>query len=229
MLNRLVRESTSGQTAHMSLREPSLSKAWLALSGLAAALVLAACASRPTAPTQPTFDSLDPQRFAGRWYVIAHIPYFAERGRVGAYVEYVAREDGRFDDYYVSRKGSFDAPERRQRGLAWIPDPAHPGRWRVRFYWPFTADFYVLYVDEAYEHALLGHPSRDLAWIYARTPRIDEARYAELLGRLADLGYDATRLVRVPQFPDQLSSGPPRPEAVHQASRRAASKVAPAG
>ena len=32
--------------------------------------------------------AVDLQRFMGRWYVIANIPYFAESGYVGSYVEY---------------------------------------------------------------------------------------------------------------------------------------------
>lgn len=166
------------------------------------AALLAGCAT--TGAPQPTAPDLDTERFTGRWYVIANIPYFAERGRVGSYVEYHPRDDGRFDDLYFSRKGDFEAPLKQQSGVAWIPDPAEPGRWKVRFFWPFTADFLILYVDKAYQQALIGHPSRDLAWVYSRTPDMDDAAYAALLARLSGLGYDTTQLKRIPQQPEQI-------------------------
>lgn len=164
---------------------------------------LSACASAPKTP-QPTFDAVEIDRFLGRWYVIANIPYFAERGRVGSFVEYHRRPDGRFDDLFFSRKGDFDAPIKQQSGVAWIPDPDQGGRWKVRFFWPFTADFLLLYADEDYQTALIGHPSRDLAWVYSRSPEMSDADYAALLARLSLLGYDITRLQRVPQHAEDL-------------------------
>ena len=175
---------------------------WLPLPLLLVILLGSGCASRG-AP-QPTFDQVDVERFLGRWYVMANIPYFAERGKVGTFVEYRARDDGRFDDLFYARDETFDAPIKRQEGVAWIPDPAQPGRWKVRFIWPFTADFLLLYVDDDYETALIGHPSRDLAWVYSRTPRMDDATYRKLLERLAGFGYDTGQLQRVPQKPEDL-------------------------
>lgn len=168
------------------------------------ALLLAACAGTPEPPPLKRPDRIALEDFAGTWYVIANIPYFAERGRVASRVEYRPRADGRFDDLYFSRKGGFDAPERVLRGLAWPLDPPAHTRWRSRFYWPFTFDFEVLHLDPARGQLLLGHPSRDYAWVMARSPRIAEEDYRELLSRLAAQGYDASRLRRVPQRPEDL-------------------------
>lgn len=167
--------------------------------------VLAACAARSSGPPPLVRPERVPvEDFVGTWYVIANIPYFAERGRVASRVEYRPRPDGRFDDLYYSRKGRFDAPERLLRGLAWPLDPPANTRWRSRFYWPFTFDFDVLLLDRERGLLLLGHPSRDYAWIMARENDIAEADYHRLLSELAAQGYDPARLKRVPQRPDQL-------------------------
>jgi apolipoprotein D and lipocalin family protein len=181
------------------------------LSTLLLALLLGACAATPNpnpraAEPQRPMNSVDLDRYLGRWYVIANIPYFAERGRVGAYAEYSRREDGRFNDWYFARKGNFSAPIEKTAGLAWVPDPAEPARWKVRFYWPFTADYLILHVDPDYRYAVIGHPTREYAWIFAREPRIPAQRYEELLAVLDAQGYDRSRLLRVPQFPDQLGA-----------------------
>lgn len=147
---------------------------------------------------------VDLARYMGRWYVIANIPHSAETGKVGAYAEYRLREDGRIDDFYGARGGSFDEEIELSEGLAWLPDPASSARWKVRFTWPFTRDYLILYVSDDYRYALAGHPSRDYAWIFAREPNIPEWTYAGLLARLAVQHYDVSRLRRVPQTKEQI-------------------------
>lgn len=182
-------------------RLPARSRALVALSLLACVLV-AGCASSGPPLQRPAAVDLD--RFDGEWYVIANIPYFAERGNVDARVQYLPRDDGRFDDIYIYRDGSFDAPEERREGIAWIRDPGRNTQWTSRFVWPFTFDFDVLHVDAQYAHMLLGHPSRDYAWVMAREPSVDDATWRELMARLEAQGFDPGRLERVPQ-----RAGPP--------------------
>jgi apolipoprotein D and lipocalin family protein len=176
------------------------------LAVLLPALLLAGCATTTPRHLPPLSapDAVDTGEMAGRWYVIANIPYFAERGRVAGRVEYRPRPDGRFDDLYTARRGGFDAPERTLAGLAWPLDPPANTRWRSRFYWPFTFDFQVLHLDAGAGHLLLAHPSRDYAWVMAREPRIAGGDYAALLARFAAEGYDVSRLLKVPQFPEQV-------------------------
>jgi apolipoprotein D and lipocalin family protein len=136
--------------------------------------------------------------------VIANIPYSAENGKVGSYVEYLKRDDGRMDDLYFFRKKNFERKVQRWEGVAWIPDPAQPTRWKAQFVWPLTFDYFILDVAPDYSWAMVGHPGRDLAWIFARTPSMDDALYQSLLQKFSALEYDATRLERVAQFPQDL-------------------------
>lgn len=167
-----------------------------------AALLLAGCASAPSTPafTQP-LPKVDLDRYAGDWYVIANIPYFAERDKVAARVTYRRREDGRIDDLYFFRK-RFDGPEKQWTGFGEVVDADTNARWRVQFVWPFWVDYVIHEVGPGYEWALVGHPSRDYAWIFAREPRMDDAQYADLRARFAAWGYDAQRIQRIPQFPE---------------------------
>lgn len=168
-------------------------------------LVLAGCSieAQNLPPLQPA-GKVDLARYMGRWYVIANIPYFAERGKVGAYAEYRPRDDGRIDDLYYARDGSFEKELELTEGIGWVVDKNSNARWKVRFFWPFTADYLILYVSDDYRYALIGHPSRKYAWIFAREPEIPEWTYAGLLARLADQHYDVTLLRKVPQTPGQI-------------------------
>jgi apolipoprotein D and lipocalin family protein len=57
----------------------------------------------------------------------------------------------------------------------------------------------VIDLASDYRHTVIGHPSRDLIWIMARKPSMDEGDYRDILARVASQGYDTNRIVRVPQ------------------------------
>ena len=135
-------------------------------------LLCIACA--PTTTKRENLAPLDVQakvdleKFMGRWYVIANIPYRAEAGKVGGYVEYRPRPDGRMDDLYFFRKKDFDSPLKQWSGVAWVVDKNTNARWLAQFIWPFSFDYLILETAPDYSWALVGHPSRDLAWVFAR-------------------------------------------------------------
>lgn len=175
--------------------------------------LLTACASTPRNPNPlaaaPVLAaaSVDLDRYiAGRWYVIANIPYFAERGDIASYVEYSRRPDGQLNDWYYFRDGSFNLPHQKKEGIARVLPDSNNARWEVQFQWPVWSDYVVLYVDADYQYAVIGHPSKDYGWIFSREARMTDDRYAELLGVLEANGYDTRRLLKIPQVADQLGA-----------------------
>ncbi|PIQ38758.1 MAG: lipocalin [Lysobacterales bacterium CG17_big_fil_post_rev_8_21_14_2_50_64_11] len=170
-------------------------------------LLLSGCAAT-AARDQPPLTStavIDLPRFMGAWHVIAHIPYWPERGKVASRDEYRLRADGRIDNDFVFRT-SFAAPERRWHGTSRVLPGSNGAHWQVQFIWPFKADLLVLEVDPDYRWALLGHPQRKYAWIFAREPRMDDATLDALRERFSRYGYAPTQLLRVPQFADQVDT-----------------------
>ena len=177
---------------------------WRALTTTAAVLVLSGCALLAPKEPLPTVESVDLDRYMGQWYVIANIPYFGERGNVAGRAIYRQRDDGRMDDIYIYKKGDFDAPDERLEGVAWVVDDNTRAEWKVRFYWPLSFGYYIVGFDDDYQWSMVGHPTRNYAWIMAREPTMDEALYARLLARFEALGYDASELQKVPQLPEQV-------------------------
>ncbi|NEZ02847.1 lipocalin family protein [Wenzhouxiangella sp. XN201] len=155
-------------------------------------------------PPLETVERVDLERYMGQWYVIANIPYFGERGNVAGRAIYRLREDGRIDDIYRYRDGSFDAPEEEMKGVAWVVDEETNAQWKVQFYWPIRFGYYIIGLDEAYEWAVVGHPSREYAWIMAREPELSNARYQALLDLLEASGFEASQLQKVAQRPAQV-------------------------
>jgi apolipoprotein D and lipocalin family protein len=77
-------------------------------------------------------------------------------------------------------------------------------QWKIAFFGGLLrADYLVLEVAPDYSWALIGQPSRKLAWVFAREARMDDATLAALLAKFPAYGYDPARLERVPQFANQ--------------------------
>jgi apolipoprotein D and lipocalin family protein len=166
---------------------------------------LAGCVTIPrspdTAPTQLAAN-VDLDRYMGKWYIIANIPYFAEKGKVASYFD-IRNEKGTLVDIYAGQDTFYSAP-----GTFTMKDYVVPNTgnavWRETPLWPVYFSYLVVYVDPDYKTALVGYPGHELAWVMSREPRMDDATYKSLLDRLTAAGYDANALRKVPQFPGQL-------------------------
>ena len=183
------------------------------LAALVAGTFAVGCASTQPVSTKPmktppgtlrTVTHVDLKRFMGDWRVIANIPYFAEKGCIDSIETYAARSDGRIDNIFTYRKGSFDAKQSQVRAIAWVHNKESNAEWRIRFFHLITAKYLVLDLDPEYRWTVVGHPSRKYGWIMAREKTLPDSTYRAILDRLAAQGYDPAAFVKVPQLPEQL-------------------------
>jgi apolipoprotein D and lipocalin family protein len=144
-----------------------------------------------------TVSELDIEKYQGKWYEIARLPNRFEEGLKCVTAEYRLREDGKIA--VVNQGHKIEQPEKVSsvKGVARIPKPEEPGRLKVSFFWPFSGDYYILKVDEDYQLALVGSPSRKYLWILARNPQISESEFKKLTNFAADEGFDIGKLIRV--------------------------------
>ncbi len=166
-----------------------------------AAALLAGCAHAPAGPPLRTVDRVDLARYAGKWFEIATIPMSFQKGCTGVTATYTLRPDGDVDVVNTCRKETLDGPERQATAKAWSVDPSN-AKLVVRFFWPFTGDYWIIDLDPDYRWAVVGHPSREYLWILSRTPTMDEPTYDGILSRLRAQGYDVSKLVKTPQRVD---------------------------
>lgn len=146
-----------------------------------------------------TVERIELDRYMGDWYVIANIPNRAERNCVDSIESYELRTDGRINNRFACRNGSFEAPmESRLDTIATVYDKTTNAEWRVRFYM-VPVKYLVIDLDSAYQWAVVGHPSRDLGWVLARTKTLSEETYSGILERLKQQGYDVSKFVRIAQ------------------------------
>lgn len=152
-----------------------------------------------TKPPLKAVDYVDLPRFMRDWWVIANIPYFLERDTYDSKDTYRPRPDGKMDNIFSYKKGSFDAPVKTMSGVAWVVDKKSNAEWRVQFLWPIALPYYVIYLDPDYRFMAVGHPSRDYGWVMARDKRMTDADYDAVLKTMAAQGYDTARFRKVPQ------------------------------
>jgi apolipoprotein D and lipocalin family protein len=165
--------------------------------------LLAACASTPMTTTTTAADPIELERFMGAWHVIAHVPYFGERGHVASRDEYTLRGAGRIGVRYVYREG-FGEPVKTLDSRATVKDGSGNRRWTTWFFGVVPTRFRILEVAPDYSWALIDYPGRDLAWVFARGADMGDAQYAELVDRMRGHGVDIGKLVRVPQLKEQV-------------------------
>jgi len=171
----------------------------LALVPLAlVALGLAGCRSYPPLATVP---SVDLGRFAGDWYVIAHIPASLEKDAYNAVETYAPPEDGVVETTFTFREGGFDGPEKTYTPRGYVRDDGTNATWGMRFFWwwPFRFEYRVILLDDDYTRTVIGRTKRDYVWVMARTPSIPPAELEELLRFVEEQGYDRSEVRIVPQ------------------------------
>ena len=165
---------------------------------VAALVSLAGCQSVPPAPL-PTVPRVELERFMGDWYVIANIPTFIEKGAHNAVESYRLDADGTIATTFAFRAGGFDGPEKRYTPRGYVLDPGSNAVWGMQFVWPIKADYRIVYLDPGYSQTVIAREARDYLWIMARAPSIPEADYERLVALAGRLGYDTSRIQKVPQ------------------------------
>ena len=146
--------------------------------------------------------ALDLERYQGVWYEIARLPNEFQNQCVGdVTAEYTLLESGKVE--VINRCRLEDGSIDQASGLARRPDPDRPAALEVRFAprWlsllPFVwGEYQVFALDDDYQWALVGDPSREYLWMLARTPRIDSALYQDPIERAAAQGFDTQAIVQ---------------------------------
>jgi apolipoprotein D and lipocalin family protein len=144
-------------------------------------------------------DSVDLQRYLGKWYEIASYPAWFQKGCTASTADYSLMPDGKIQVVNSCRKDSLDGPLKKSEGKAEVADTATNAKLKVWFFWPFKGNYWIIDLDDDYQWAVVGEPSRKYLWILSRTPIMAEAVYQEILERLPQKGYDAAKLRKTAQ------------------------------
>lgn len=175
-------------------------RSWLVV--LIALLLSAGCSKNIRPSTE--LPNIVMEDLYGRWYIQANVPYFAEKGKVGSYVEYHPRDDGRIHDWYFFRREALSAPLEKWTGVAENLDTVSNAQWRAQFIWPLWSRFDIAYANAQKDQLVVTSADRKLCWIYTRSQQLSDSDRERLLERATALNCPTEKMIKIPQ----LSSPP---------------------
>lgn len=142
--------------------------------------------------------NIELKRYLGVWYEIARIPNWFEKGLIGVTATYSLKKDGNIEVLNQGYINSFEGEHKKAIGNAWVAEKERTGRLKVTFFYPFTADYIVIDIDDNYQYALVGS-GENFLWILSRTPKLNPEIYNRLVSQAQKLGFETSKLVKVQQ------------------------------
>jgi len=189
------------RTLHFKIETPPMPVRTLPLFAalLAASLAAPAAAQAPPLTAVP---ALDLDRYVGVWHEIARYENFFERMCArDVTATYSRNADGTIKVVNACRKA--DGGTASADGVARMVTP--PSKLEVRFapdwlaWLPMVwANYWVIELADDYSYAVVSEPNREYLWLLARDPRMSDAAYERIVGRLRERGFDPGKLVRNP-------------------------------
>jgi apolipoprotein D and lipocalin family protein len=144
-------------------------------------------------------SAVDLKRYTGTWYEIARLPNSFERKLKCITATYTLRDDGKIT---VLNKGHYLSEPSKvstATGVAWIPDKNSPAKLKVQFFWPFSGNYWIIYLEKDYNYVLVGDPTFKYLWILSREKKMDDNTYQMLLKKAIENGFDIKPLIKVDQ------------------------------
>lgn len=157
-----------------------------------------------TAPT--TVSHMELERYMGRWYEIARLPYFTERRCTqDVTADYLLGEDGMVR--VTNRCNHADGGVGTAQGIARVVDPNSNTQLQISFRTLYGVhvlwdDYWVIGLGSDYEYALVGQPSRRRGWVLAREPRPTEDQVQRWLDEFGAKGFPTLSFERTLQSGD---------------------------
>ena len=187
---------------------------------LALASLANACA---THQPMPVVESVDLERFMGDWYVIANIPTFLEKDAYNPVESYRLEDDGTIATTFTFNKGSLEGELKQYHPRGFVTDIQSNAVWGMQFIWPIKADYRIVYLDDDYEHTIIGRKARDYVWIMSRKSSISDEKYQSLVEEVGRLGYGLEGLRRAVHAPAEQAASHPYSEIEYSAIGRGTS------
>lgn len=166
---------------------------------LIAALLLIGCSANKTLPPR-TVDSVDLNRYTGKWYEIAHLPFYWQNDCVNTTATYSIKENGEIRVINQCRHQEFFGKIREFEGKARVVDAKTNAKLEVQFFWPFWGDYWILDLADDYNYVLVGTPDKKYLWVLSRSQKMEKELLAKLVKKAASLGYDVKKLILTEQL-----------------------------
>ena len=139
-------------------------------------------------------DTVDLQKYAGKWYEIASYPMSFQKDCFCVTADYTLTDKGYVKVFNSCRKGSINGKVKSITGKAFPVKGTNNVKLKVQFFWPFKADYWVIDKSVDYSWAVVSGPSRKYLWILCRTPEMQKEIWQRITEQLQKNGFDINKL-----------------------------------
>ena len=157
---------------------------------VAAQFFIFGCSEKRTSSI-PAVENSDLKRYCGKWYEIARLPNWFERGMSDVTATYTLAPDG---SVKVINRGIRHGKKVIANGIARFPGESDRGELEVSFQWPFWGGYRVIWLDENYTLAAVCGDRMNYLWILARTPEISFKELDKVIDFLRSRGFSIEKL-----------------------------------
>jgi apolipoprotein D and lipocalin family protein len=154
-------------------------------------LIITATAMSQTLKTVPFVDL---KKYAGKWYEIASIPQYFQKGCNCTTAEYSLSDKGYVIVENRCNKDSINGKQSYIKGKAFIDENSGNAKLKVQFFWPFKGKYWIIDLAEDYSYAVVGHPNRNYLWILSRTAKMNETTYQQIISRIKEKEFDISKI-----------------------------------
>lgn len=156
-----------------------------------AVFIFSGCASKHE--PLPTQESVNIQKYMGKWYEIARYEHFFEKNCKNVTATYSLNEDNTLK--VINRCEKIDTNKKTSAtGVAYSTNEAN-SKLKVSFFRPFYGDYWIIDLDKDYKYAVVGTPSREYLWILSRTSTLPKTTIDNILAKIKKLGFSTDKLI----------------------------------
>lgn len=159
-------------------------------------LFLFSCSSKTIPDGATAVKSFDKSKYLGKWYEIARLDFYFERGLNNTTAFYALNEDGSIK---VVNRG-YDAAKKVWKesvGKAKFVGEENVGMLKVSFFGPFYGGYNVIALDPNYQYALVAGEELDYLWILSRQKTVPDSIKKEYVQIAQKIGFKTNELVWV--------------------------------
>jgi apolipoprotein D and lipocalin family protein len=158
--------------------------------------ILWGCSNSTIPQGAKAVTSFNKSKYLGKWYEIARLDFYFERGLNNTSAFYELNEDGSIK---VVNRG-YDAEKKKWKesvGKAKFVGKDDVGMLKVSFFGPFYGGYNVIALDSNYQYALVAGDELSYLWILSRQKTIPDSIKKEYLQIAQQIGFKTNELVWV--------------------------------
>ena len=168
---------------------------FLKWTGLVSLIVMQFGCTQVPKDVEPV-TGFDLSRYLGKWYEVARLDHSFEKGLTDVTATYSMRDDG---GVKVLNQGVDVKTGKTNEaiGKAYFVDKDTVGRLKVSFFGPFYGGYNIAKLADDYSMALIIGPTKDYAWILARSNTPNASQCKAFYDKAQQLGIKKDQWIRI--------------------------------